>query len=59
MDAFYEGGPENDQIVLIKVNIDSLEYWTSNNIFKNAFEFAKGIITDKEPDLGENEAVEI
>ncbi len=45
MEAFYEGGPENDQIIL--------------NIFKNAFEFAKGIVTDKEPDLGENEAVEI
>ena len=59
LEAFYEGGPENDQLILLKVDIDSIEYWTSDNILKNAFEFVKGMTTDKKPDLGENDALEI
>lgn len=57
--TFFDGGPEDDQVILLKVNIDSVEYWTSDNILKNAFEFAKGMATDKDPDLGENDALEI
>ena len=59
LEAFYDCGPESEEIILLKVNIDSLEYWTSDNIVKNAFEFAKGILTDEKPDLGENDALEI
>lgn len=57
--TFFDGGPEDDQVILLKVNIDSVEYWTSDNILKNAFEFAKGMATDEDPDLGENDALEI
>ncbi len=58
-EAFFDEGPESDEIILLKINIDSLEYWTSGNIVKNAFEFAKGIVTDKKPDMGKNDALEV
>lgn len=59
LETFYEGGPESDQIILLKVKIDSLEYWTSENFLKSAFEFAKGMVTDEKPDLGEHDAIDV
>lgn len=59
LDAFYDGGPENDQIILLKVKIDSLEYWTSDNFLKSAFEFAKGVVTGEKSDMGKHDAMDI
>lgn len=58
-EAFFNKGPEDEGIILVKINIDSIEYWTTDNIVKNAFEFAKGMVTDKKPDMGENDAIEV
>lgn len=59
LEAFYEGGPESSDTVLIKLNIESLEYWTTDNIFKSAFEFVKGIVTDEKSDLGKHDALDL
>lgn len=59
LDAFYEDGPENANVVLLKVNIDSLEYWTSDNKIESAYEFVKGMVTDDEADLGEHDAIDL
>ena len=58
-EAFYDGKPEDYEVVLIKVKIESLEYWKSDNILKSAFELIKGMVSDEKPDMGENEAVEV
>lgn len=60
LEAFYKGGPESDEIILLKVNVDSLEYWTADNKLKSAFEFVKGMVTDDIPeDIGEHDAIEL
>ncbi len=60
VEAFYDEGPESDQIVLLKVNIDSIEYWTADNKIKSAFEFVKGMVTDETvDDIGEHDAIDV
>ncbi|GEK91211.1 pyridoxamine 5'-phosphate oxidase family protein [Alkalibacterium kapii] len=59
LEAFFESEPEDDQIILLKVDMDSIEYWTSDNIFTNTFEFTKAMTTDKKADLGENDALDV
>lgn len=56
--AFYDE-PENDRIILLKVTMDSVEYWTADNKVKSAFEFFKGMVTDEKPDLGEHDAIDL
>lgn len=59
-DVFYDEGPESEQIVLLKVIIDSIEYWTADNPIKSAFEFVKGMATDDTADdLGEHDAIDM
>lgn len=60
VEVFYDKGPESDLIVLLKVNIDSIEYWTADNKMKSAFEFVKGMVTDEiADDLGEHDTIDV
>lgn len=58
LEVFFEG-PEDEQIILLKVDIDSIEYWTADNKMKSAFEFVKGMVSDEEADLGEHDAIDL
>lgn len=60
IEVFFDEGPESDQIILLKVNMDSIEYWTADNKVKSAFEFVKGMVTDETADdIGENDAIDV
>lgn len=58
-EAFFETTAEDSNIVLIKVVMESAEYWKGGNPIATAFQFVKGIIKEEEPDMGENEAVDL
>lgn len=58
LEVFFEG-PEDEQVILLKVDIDSIEYWTVDNKMKSAFEFVKGMVSDEEADLGEHDAINL
>lgn len=60
IEVFYDEGPESEQIILLKVNIESIEYWTADNKIKSAFEFVKGMVTDETADdMGEHDAIDV
>lgn len=58
LDAFYEG-PEDEEVILLKMDIDSIEYWTADNKFESAFEFVKGMVSDEEADPGKHDAIDL
>jgi general stress protein 26 len=59
-DAYFEGGPEDPAVALLRVDVETAEYWdTDKPLVKKAFELAKGLVTREEPDLGDNKAVEL
>lgn len=58
-EVFFGTKVEDANIVLIKVVMDSAEYWKGGNPLATVFQFVKGIIKEDELDMGENEAVEL
>lgn len=60
VEAWFPNGPEADDIVLIKVDGESAEYWdTPGGKIATALSFAKAKTTGKPYDGGENEKVEL
>jgi general stress protein 26 len=60
VEAWFPNGPEADDIVLIKVEGDSAEYWdTPGGRIATAFSFAKAKATGKPYSGGENEKVDL
>jgi general stress protein 26 len=55
--AFMSGGPEDPDNVLLRIDGDTAEYWESPGKLGVAIQMAKGLITDSEPDLGDNDTV--
>ena len=55
--AFMSGGPEDPDNVLLRIDGDTAEYWESPGKVGVAIQMAKGLITDSEPDLGDNDTV--
>jgi general stress protein 26 len=60
VEAWFPNGPEADDIVLIKVEGDSAEYWdTPGGRISTALSFAKAKATGKPYSGGENEKVDL
>jgi len=55
--AFMSGGPEDRDNVLLRIDGTTAEYWESPGKVGAAIQMAKGLLTDSEPDLGDNDAV--
>lgn len=59
-EAWFEGGKEDPTVALLRVDVESAEYWYLDKPgVVRAFEVAKGIVTKTPPDVGENKTVEL
>lgn len=54
---FMSGGPEDAANVLLRVDGATAEFWESPGKMSTALQLAKGLVTDAEPDLGDNATV--
>ena len=60
VDAWFPQGPDDDSVVLIKVQADSAEYWDSpGGRLATAFSFVKAKVTGERIEGGENEKVDL
>jgi general stress protein 26 len=60
VEAWFPQGPDDDSVVLLKVEGDSAEYWDSpGGRLATAFSFVKAKVTGERIDAGENEKVEL
>ncbi len=60
LNAWFPDGLETEGIALIKVGVESGEYWDSHSsIVSHAIGLVKSAVTGKSPDVGDNETVEI
>ncbi len=57
--AFMSGGPEDPDNVLLRIDGDTAEYWENPGKVAIAVQVAKGLVTDGEPDLGDNDTVSL
>ena len=57
--AFMSGGPEDPDNVLLRIEGDTAEYWENPGKVAAAVQMAKGLVTDSEPDLGDNDTVRL
>lgn len=57
--AFMSGDASSPDNALLEVTTSSLEYWESPGAVVTAFQMAKGALTRSEPDLGDNETVQL
>lgn len=58
-EAFMTGGPDDPDNVLLEIDASTAEYWESPGRVSAAVQFAKGLVTDARPDLGDNATVEL
>ncbi len=54
---FMSGGPDDDDNVLLQVDGATAEYWESPGKVSTAIQLARGLLSDAEPDLGDNDTV--
>ncbi|PKH40523.1 pyridoxamine 5'-phosphate oxidase family protein [Nocardioides alpinus] len=54
---FMSGGPEDASNVLLAVDGATAEFWESPGKVSTAIQLAKGLVSDAEPDLGDNATV--
>lgn len=60
VEAWFPEGPDDDRVVLLKVDGDSAEYWdTPGGRLATVFSFAKAKVTGQRIDAGENEKVDL
>jgi general stress protein 26 len=60
VEAWFPQGPDSDDVVLIKVQADSAEYWDApGGRLATAFSFVKAKVTGERIDGGENEKVDL
>jgi general stress protein 26 len=52
--AYFPGGLDDPELLLIKVNATNAEYWDGDNKLVSLFKIAKAAVTDTTPYLGEN-----
>ncbi len=55
--AFMSGGPDDPSNVLLEIDGATAEYWESPGKVSAAIELAKGLVSDKTPDMGDNDTV--
>lgn len=59
MEAFFPGGPEDPNAILLKVEPDAAEYWDGDGSIVSAFKMAGAILSDSKPNLGDNGKVRL
>lgn len=60
VEAWFPNGPDDPNVVLLKVHADGAEYWDSpGSRVATLLSYAKSKLTGKRPDVGENERVEL
>jgi general stress protein 26 len=60
VEAWFPDGPEDPNVLLLKVHADGAEYWDSpGSRVTTLLTYAKAKLTGKRPDVGENERVEL
>ncbi|UOY00686.1 pyridoxamine 5'-phosphate oxidase family protein [Blastococcus sp. PRF04-17] len=60
VEAWFPQGPDDDSVVLLKVEAESAEYWDSpGGRLATAFSFVKAKVTGERIDAGENEKVDL
>ncbi len=60
VEAWFPQGPDDDSVVLLKVQADSAEYWDSpGGRLATVFSFVKAKVTGERIDAGENEKVDL
>ncbi|MDR7254360.1 general stress protein 26 [Nocardioides sp. BE266] len=57
--VFMSGGPEDRSNVLLRIDGRTAEYWESPGKVAAAIQVAKGLIGDGQPDLGDNDTVDL
>lgn len=58
--AWFPDGLDDPQIALLSVSPTEAEYWdSSSSKMVNLFQMVKGAVTGKEPDMGENERIQL
>ena len=57
--AFMSGDASTPTNALLEVTASSLEYWESPGAVATAFQMAKGVLTRSEPDLGDNDTIQL
>ena len=55
--AFMSGGPDDPSNVLLEVDGSTADYWESPGKVAAAIQLAKGLVSDAQPDLGDNVTV--
>jgi general stress protein 26 len=60
VEAWFPNGPDDPDVVLLRVHADGAEYWDSpGSKVMTVLSYAKSKLTGKRPDVGENEKVEL
>lgn len=57
--AFMSGDASTPTNALLEVTASSLEYWGSPGAVVTAFQMAKGVLTRSQPDLGDNDTIQL
>jgi len=58
--AYFENGREDPSVALLKIDVDTIEYWDLDKpAVVQAFEVLKGIITKKAPDVGDSGTIDV
>ncbi len=59
-EAWFDGGRDDPAVALLRVEADSAEYWSVDDPkLVTAVKYAGARLTGRQPDLGENHAVEL
>ncbi len=56
---FMSGGPDDPDNVLLRVDGHTAEYWESPGKVATAVSLVRGLVTDAEPDLGDNAVIDV
>ncbi|MGB6182602.1 MAG: pyridoxamine 5'-phosphate oxidase family protein [Rhodococcus sp. (in: high G+C Gram-positive bacteria)] len=58
--AWFENGPDSDEVVLLHVEAEGAEFWTApGSKVTTLLAYAKSRITGDRPDIGDNETVDM
>ncbi len=57
--AWLQGGPESDEVVLIKIVPDTVEYWDTPSTPSTLIGVVKAKVTGEQPDGGENKTIDL
>lgn len=57
--VYFEGGKEDPNIQLIKINAHGAEFWEGDGKVRSLIQLAKGMITGQQADMGKNDTVKL